>query len=107
MKTLKLICKPLDDLLGGGIESGIILKVFGEAGTGKTNMCLQASRECAATGKKVAYIDSEGVSLERLNQICRNNYNYKKILDNILFFSPISFENQEKAINEAIKINDL
>lgn len=105
MKHLPLKCKPLDDLLGGGIESNIITKVYGEAGSGKTNLCLQAARECAATDKKVAYIDSEGVSIERLNQICAKDYVYKKILDNILFFRPTSLEFQEKMINNAIKID--
>jgi len=106
MKTLKLGCKPLDDLLGGGIESGIITKIYGEAGTGKTNLCLQASRECVVSGSKVAYIDTEGVSIERLSQMC-SDYDYKKILEDIFFFSPTSFEDQEKMINDAIKIKDV
>ena len=71
MERLQLKCKPLDDLLGGGIESNAITEIHGEAGSGKTNLCLQASREYASKGKKVAYIDSEGVSLERLDQMCK------------------------------------
>ena len=106
MKSLKIGCKPLDDLLGEGIESGIITKIYGETGTGKTNVCLQASRECAKVGKKVAYIDTEGVSIERLRQIC-TNYDFKKILDNILFFSPNSYKEQEKMITDAIKIDEV
>ena len=106
MKSLKLGCKPLDDLLGEGIESGIITKIYGETGTGKTNVCLQASREYAKTGKKVAYIDTEGVSIERLRQIC-TNYDFKKILDNILFFSPKSYKEQEKMITDVIKIDEV
>jgi len=104
MKYLKLKCKPLDDLLGGGIENKIITEVYGEAGSGKTNICLLAARECASKGKRVAYIDSEGVSVERLHQICNADYNYKKILDNILFYSPTSLEAQEKKIEEAINL---
>ena len=106
MKRLKLKCKPIDSLLGGGIENGAITEIYGEAGSGKTNFCLQAARECAASGKKVAYIDSEGVSLERLGQICQN-YNSKKILSNILFFNPMSFEEQEKMLANAMQIKDL
>lgn len=106
MERLQLKCKPLDDLLGGGIECKTITEIHGEAGTGKTNLCLQASRECTANGKKVAYIDSEGVSLERLEQMCKE-YDSKKILSNILFFDPSSLEDQEKMINNAIKINEV
>ncbi|UCH71450.1 MAG: DNA repair and recombination protein RadB [Thermoplasmatales archaeon] len=106
MKRLQLKCKPLDSLLGGGIERDSITEIHGEAGSGKTNFCLQASRECAANGKKVAYIDSEGVSLERLEQIS-TNYEFKKILSNILFFTPSSLEEQEQMIKNAINMNKI
>ncbi len=106
MTRLQLKCNPLDDLLGGGIECKTITKIYGETGSGKTNLCLQASRECANNEKKVAYIDSEGVSLERLNQMCKN-YNYEKILKNILFYNPSSLEDQEKMVRNAVNIKDL
>ena len=102
MKRLKIKCKPIDDLLNGGIEPQTITEVYGEAGTGKTNFCLQLARECILKGKKVAYIDSEGVSLERLEQICKN-YDFKKISSDLLFFNPSSLEEQEKMIKNAIK----
>ncbi len=103
MQYLEIKCNPLDELLGGGIESGTITEVYGEAGSGKTNVCLQATRECASKLGKVAFIDSEGVSFKRLEQLCKNGYNYKKILDKILFFCPKSFEDQEKMINDIIQ----
>jgi len=106
MKHLEIKCKSLDFLLNGGIENSIITKIFGEAGSGKTNLCLQASRECTNNGKKVAYIDSEGVSLERLIQIC-TDYNYKDILSRIIFFNPSSIEEQELMLEEALKIKNL
>jgi len=106
MKRLQLKCQPLDDLLGGGIDSNSITENYGGAGSGKTNLCLQAARECSRNGKKVAYIDSEGVSSERLNQICKD-FDCKKIFSNILFFNPSSFEEQEKMIKNAIKIKNL
>ncbi len=106
MKRLQLRCRPIDDLLDGGIETNSITEIFGEAGSGKTNLCLQASRECAVKGKKVAYIDSEGVSSERLKQLCEGT-NCKTILSNILFFNPSSFEEQEMMIKNALKIKDL
>lgn len=107
MNLLRTECKPIDALLGGGIESGIITKTYGEAGTGKTNLCLQISRECVVANNKVAYIDTEGISIERLHQICFNNYDYQRILDNILFFRPTSFEKQEKVIRDIIKIKGI
>lgn len=101
MSLMPLGCQPLDELLGGGLESGIITRIYGEAGSGKTNFCLQAARQCVLSGKKVAYIDTEGVSVERMRQICVD-CDYKKILRNILFFTPVSLESQEQMINNAI-----
>jgi len=101
MTVLPLGCQPLDELLGGGLESGIITRVYGEAGVGKTNFCLQATRQCVCSGKKVAYIDTESVSLERMRQICVD-CDLKKVLRDILFFTPTSFESQEKMICDAI-----
>jgi len=81
---------------------------YGEAGTGKTNICLQAARECAKQGKKVGYIDSEGVSIERLQQLCSTKeYDEEEVLNNILIFSPTTLEDQEKMIKNALKVQDL
>jgi len=49
--------------LGGGIECGSVTLLYGEAGTGKTNICLQAAFSLIEReGKKVAYVDTEGLS---------------------------------------------
>lgn len=99
-KKLKLHCS-LDNLLEGGVEAGIITEIYGEGGTGKTNICIQAAKSCAMEGKKVVYIDTEGVSKERLWQICRD----KKILEKILFFTPFSMKEQEEMVEKAVKID--
>lgn len=106
MNRLPLQCKPLDTLLGGGLEQKIITELFGEAGTGKTNVCLQAARECVLNNKKVAYIDSEGISIERLRQIIPEE-KQDQALKNILVFSPTTQSDQEKMIQNAVKIQDL
>ncbi len=92
----------MDDLLGGGFESGAITLLFGEAGSGKTNICLQIARNVALAGKKVIYIDTEGVSLERLQQIAGDGY--EEVMKNILFFEPHSFDEQEKFVEKAVKL---
>jgi DNA repair protein RadB len=102
MNRLKTKCKPIDELLGGGLEKAAITKVFGEPGSGKTNFCLQVSKEVALLGKKVAYIDTEGVSIERLKQICDSSSKIKKILDKILFYNPFSLESQEEIVADVI-----
>ena len=104
MTVIPLRCPPLDDLLGGGIERGIITRVYGEAGSGKTNLCLQAARECVRGGERVAYVDTEGISLERVRQICVD-CDYKRTLRDILFFCPSTFEAQEQMIHDAIGLH--
>ena len=92
----------LDELLGGGLETECMTMVYGEAGTGKTNICLQAARNAALTGKKVLYIDTEGVSMERLKQI--SGKDFEKVLGNILFFKPESLTEQDEKVSEVVSI---
>jgi DNA repair protein RadB len=94
----------LDELLEGGIEGGAITLLFGEAGTGKTNICLQVARNVGILGKKVIYVDTEGVSLERLMQMAGDRY--EEVMRNILFFEPHDFDDQEKAVEKAVKLSE-
>lgn len=107
MKTIKQQlpsnCKPLDDLLGGGFESGVVTQIFGEAGSGKTNVCLQLAIECVKGGKKAIYIDTEGISADRFKQIAGENA--KDIAKDIIIFEPHSFEEQYAAVRETEKIS--
>ena len=99
---LQIGCSDLDELLAGGIEYGAVTEFFGEGGSGKTNMCLQLSRNCVLDGKKVIFIDTEGVSIERFEQICGEKYS--EINKEMLFFSPFSLAEQENMVQQAVKI---
>ncbi len=69
---------PLDRLLGGGVERGVITNVFGPAGVGKTNVALAA---VLAAPDKVVYIDTEGsFSLDRFTQMGGSESKLKTIL---------------------------
>jgi DNA repair protein RadB len=94
-------CRALDDMLGGGIETDTITEVYGEGGSGKTNLCLQVARNVVLSGKKVIYIDTEGVSLERLSQICKDAF--ETVLREILFARCYSLEEQNQAVENAVK----
>ena len=102
MMTMALGCRALDDLLGGGVEEECITLLHGEAGSGKTNFCLQLARNVVRAGRKVIYIDTEGVSLERLHQMCGDDF--EVVAKNILFSEPYSFEEQENLIEKAVKL---
>lgn len=92
----KISCgtKIMDDLLEGGYETDAITTIYGPAGSGKTNMMLLAAIETAKQGKKVIFIDTEGgFSITRLKQIIPK---CDKILNNIIFFKPTTFEEQKQ-----------
>jgi DNA repair protein RadB len=91
-------------MLGGGVELGCITLLYGEAGTGKTNLCLVLAKNMVRRGKKVIYIDSEGVSLERLRQICGGDFD--NVSKNILFSEVHSFKEQETMIDRTIKLSE-
>jgi len=96
-------CKSIDELLGGGFESGTVTQLYGEAGSGKTNICLQAAIGYAKKGKTVIYIDSEGFSPERFLQIAssdRDIEDVESIARRIIIYEPQSFEQQTSCIKE-------
>jgi len=95
-------CKPLDELLGGGFEKGIVTQIFGAAGTGKTNICIQLTVECVKQGQRVIYIDTEGLSPVRFKQIAGENA--KEIARSVIIYEPMSFEEQYVAVREVEKI---
>jgi DNA repair protein RadB len=96
--------KSVDDLLGGGFEGGCITLLYGEAGSGKTNLCLQLARNVVRAGKKAIYIDTEGVSMERLEQMCGDDF--EVVAKNILFTEPYSFDEQDVLIEKAVRITE-
>ncbi|MFO8015532.1 MAG: DNA repair and recombination protein RadB [Candidatus Woesearchaeota archaeon] len=92
----------LDEALRGGYEPDVITTVYGPAGSGKTNLCIQSMVEAVRGGKKIIYIDTEGgFSVERLRQITDG---YKDVLDNTLFFKPSSFEEQKNVFDKLKEI---
>ncbi len=101
MERIPLGCPQFDRLLGGGIETGSVTLFYGEAGAGKTNVCLQIARTVATQGKKVAYIDTEGLSSERLSQVFNGD---DDAIRNLLVFQVHSFEEQSDRIDKIEKL---
>jgi DNA repair protein RadB len=99
---LPIACAPLDELLHGGVETGALTEFFGEAGTGKTNVCLQLARNVALAGRKTVYIDTEGVSLERLAQI--SGEHAKRVRESVLFFEPYSLAEQQAVVEKVARL---
>lgn len=101
MRRLSTGSNSFDDLLGGGIECGSVTLLYGEAGTGKTNICLQAAFNLIEKeGKKVAYVDTEGLSSERIEQISSGEDSRKELL----VFQVRSFEEQIDRIARVVRL---
>ena len=89
-----------DTLLEGGYEKEVITTIYGPAGCGKTNLCLLLANKMR--GKKIIYVDTEGsFSVERFRQISEN---IEEAMDNIIFLTPTTFEEQKKAFTDLRQI---
>ncbi|MGQ0535685.1 MAG: DNA repair and recombination protein RadB [Methanobacteriota archaeon] len=90
----------LDALLRGGIEPASVTEIYGAPGTGKTQACLQLSREAAARGR-VLYLDTEGVSVERFQEIAAAS---PKAVRNVLFVRVHTLADEIDAAERAARI---
>lgn len=102
MEKLPFGCGSIDAMLDGGVEAGCVTLIYGESGTGKTTLCLVLARDMAKAGKKVIYLDTEGVSIDRLRQI--SGPDFDAVAKNILFSNIGSFDEQERMVDKAIKL---
>ena len=102
MERIALECPSIDNLLGGGIEKGSVTLLYGEAGAGKTNLCLQLALNQAKAGGKVIYVDTEGLSPERVDQIL--GVADSEALKNLLVFTVHDFNEQMQRIDAAVRL---
>lgn len=105
----------LDTLLGGGgVETRAVTEIFGEYGTGKTQichtLCVMASqdRDHGGLGGKAIYIDTENTFRpERVVSICSSrNIEPDHVLDSIIVAKAYNSAHQELIIDEMGQIID-
>lgn len=97
-------CGPVDELLGGGFERGTVTQLYGPPATGKTNLALGAAIEVAAAGDVALYLDAEGVSVQRLEQLARARATEDEVEDlasRIIISELHDFADQEEAVRDA------
>jgi len=103
-------CDPLDELLGGGFERGAATQVYGPPAAGKTNVVLSAAMEAAAEGQSVLYIDTEGLSLDRMEQLAAGHARADQTVDDLagrlIITEALSFEEQQEAVQDASEFAD-
>jgi len=98
-------CDAIDDLLGGGFERGAATQVYGPPAAGKTNVVLSAAMEATAAGQSVLYIDTEGLSLDRMEQLAAAHAGPDQTVDDLasrlIITEALSYEQQEEAVQDA------
>jgi DNA repair protein RadA len=114
MRKITLGSKKLDELLGGGIETQAITELFGEFGSGKTQIChqlavnVQLPEERGGLERNALYIDTENTFRpERIIQMAKGmDLDPDTVLENIIIARAYNSDHQilitEKA-SELIK----
>lgn len=104
-------CKAIDKLLGGGIHYGMITDIYGESGTGKSQLCFTIcarSAEYFETSEQVSvvFVDTGGTFRpERITEIAGMTKMKTDILDKILVVRPLSSIDQINSIKRLSEIN--
>lgn len=107
--------KNLDNLLGGGIETRSITELYGEFGSGKTQIChtlcvtVQKNAQLSRLTGNALYIDTENTFRpERIVSIANaRNLNPQPILENIIVAKAYNSSHQEVIIEEAASVIQL
>jgi DNA repair protein RadB len=98
-------CVALDGLLGGGFERGAVTQIYGAPAAGKTNVVLSAAMETAAAGGSVLYLDTEGLSPDRMEQLAAAHAGPDQSVDDLagrlIITEALSFEDQREAVRDA------
>jgi len=97
-------CETVDELLGRGLERGTVTQLYGPPAAGKTNLALSAAIDVAAGGGKALYIDTEGVSVDRFEQLARAGTGDDAVEDvasRVIITDALDFAEQEEAVRDA------
>jgi DNA repair protein RadB len=98
-------CETVDELLGGGFERGAVTQLYGPPASGKTNLALSAAIEVAAGGGSVLYIDTEGLSVDRFEQLARarvgDDEDVEDLAARVVITDALDFAEQEEAVRDA------
>lgn len=107
-ESIQTGCPPVDELLGGGFERGTVTQLYGPPAAGKTNIALTSAVETGANGGTAVYIDTEGVSVDRFQQLLsarvageESGQTVEDVASRIIIEDALDFEEQEEAVRDA------
>jgi DNA repair protein RadB len=99
-------CEPVDELLDGGLERGAVTQVYGPSAAGKTNLGLSAALDVAASGDVALYIDTEGLSADRMEQIASGrasgtDQTVDDLAGRLIVSEALDYDEQSEAVQDA------
>lgn len=94
-------CATIDELLNGGFERGTVTQLYGPPGSGKTNLAMSTVVTAAADGGRGVVIDTEGLSMARLEQLLDGVPGENDdLLERVVTQEVYDFDGQKNAITE-------
>lgn len=101
MATISTGSKALDGLLGGGIHTGMITDIYGESGSGKSQLCFTLCANCAKEAASTLFIDTAGTFRpERIMEISGSQL----ALDKITFIRAFTTIDQTNATKKILEV---
>lgn len=80
VSTISTGSKAIDALLGGGIRTGMITDIYGESGSGKSQLCFTLCANCVKHAASTLFIDTAGTFRpERIMEISGSQLALEKI----------------------------
>ncbi len=104
--------RELDELLGGGLETQTITELYGEYGSGKSQIChqlcvnVQLPPERGGLGGGALYIDTENTfRTERIVQMAEHlDFDPEEVIRNIIFAEAYTSDHQTFLVENADKV---
>lgn len=101
MPAISTGSKAIDNVLGGGIRSGMITDIYGESGSGKSQLCFTLCANCAKDSAKVLFVDTSGTfRAERIMEISGS----KLTLEKISYIRAFTTTDQSNATKKIIEV---
>jgi RecA/RadA recombinase len=101
MASISTGSKAIDALLGGGIHRGMITDIYGESGSGKSQLCFTLCANCAKDAASTLFIDTAGTFRpERIVEISGSQLSLEKIT----YIRPLTTIDQINATKKILEV---
>lgn len=101
MVTVSTGSRAIDALLGGGVRTGMITDIYGESGSGKSQLCFTLCANCAKDAASSLFIDTTGTFRpERIMEISGSQL----ALEKITYIRAFSTNDQINALKKILEV---